>query len=289
MKTGYVAIVGEPNVGKSTLLNQLLGVKLSIVADKPQTTRNAILGVLTEGDCQFCFLDTPGVIAPAYELQRAMVQAIRLAVEGADIVMLMVDPWFKPGRLAAKPLTLPRRRPIIGVINKIDLVRKLELLPVIQLLRDAGATEVVPVSALTGNGLGLLKEALARHLPEGDFQFPADQLSDRQERFFVAEIVREKVFARFTQEIPYATCVAIDEFRERSGHKDLIRATIYVEKDSQKGIIIGAKGSALKSIGAAARVDIERFLGRPVYLELWVKVRPDWRSDRRFLKELGYE
>jgi GTP-binding protein Era len=288
MKSGYISIIGKPNVGKSTLLNRLLEIKLSIVSSKPQTTRRRILGILTEGDNQCYFLDTPGLIKPDYELQKLMVNQIKRAAKDADIIIWIVDPWFKPEDFPDALLKSCKKKPLICVINKIDLVPKTKLLPLIDKLEKINIKEIIPISALNGDGLLTLKKALFRHLPEGPFLYPVDDISDSPERFFVAELIRERVFEFFKKEIPYSTCVVIDEFKEREKGKDYIRALIYVERKSQKGILIGKKGEALKKVGAEARKEIENFLGREVYLELWVKVKEKWRKDKKFLKELGY-
>ncbi|MBA7516290.1 GTPase Era [subsurface metagenome] len=288
MKSGYISIIGKPNVGKSTLLNRFLEIKLSIVSSKPQTTRKRILGILTEGDNQCYFLDTPGLIKPDYELQKLMVNQIKKAAKDADIIIWIVDPWFKPEDFPDALLKSCKKKPLICVINKIDLVPKTKLLPVIDKLEKINIKEIIPISALNGDGLVTLKKTLFRHLPEGPFLYPVDDISDSPERFFVAELIRERVFEFFKKEIPYSTCVVIDEFKEREKGKDYIRALIYVERKSQKGILIGKKGEALKKVGAEARKEIENFLGREVYLELWVKVKEKWRKDKKFLKELGY-
>ncbi|MBE0433210.1 GTPase Era [candidate division WOR-3 bacterium] len=288
MKAGYVTIIGKPNVGKSTLLNGLLGTKISAVTSKPQTTRNRILGILTEGACQACFLDTPGIIHPEYELQEQMVKQIRNAVADADVLILMIDPWFKDDRVHQQFLEIAHNVPRITVINKIDLVARNELLPLINRLSQTQAAEIIPVSALKGAGIQELKQAIFARLPDGDFIYPEDEVSDAPERFFVADFIREKIFETFKEEIPYASCVVIDEFKEREKGKDYIRAVIYVERASQKAILIGKGGAALKTIGERARREIESFLGRKVYLELWVKVKEKWRKDKKFLKELGY-
>lgn len=288
MKSGYVSIIGEPNVGKSTLLNRLLGMKLSIVSSKPQTTRNRIMGILTENDCQCCFLDTPGIITPEYSFQEFMVKQIRMAIQDADIIIFMTDPWFKPDNFPQNFLKLIKKQPIIGVINKIDLIQKLALLSVIDNLRKFNIKEILPISALNGEGVEQLKNIIFNILPEGPFLYPTEDISNNPVRFFVAEIIREKVFELFKKEIPYETCIVIEEFKERPIGKDYIRAIIYVEKDSQKGIIIGKNGMALKNIGETARKEIENFLSREVYLDLWIKVKEKWRKDRKFLKELGY-
>jgi len=288
MKSGYVSLVGKPNVGKSTLLNRLLKRKLAIISAKPQTTRKRLLGILTEGNCQCYFLDTPGLLRPEYELQRLMVEQIKVAVRDADVVVYLVDPWFKSEDIQIGFIRSLGRSPVLCVINKIDLVPKSQLLPIIDAIKNLDVQEVIPISALHGEGVDELKKTIFRYLPEGPFLFPEEDLSDSPERFFAAELIREKVFEFFKKEIPYATCVVIEEFKEREKGKDYIRALIYVERKSQKGILIGKNGEALKKIGVEARKEIEDFLGRQVFLELWVKVREKWRKDKKFLKEIGY-
>ncbi len=288
MKSGYISIIGKPNVGKSTLLNHILKIKLSIVSSKPQTTRKRILGIITEGDCQCYFLDTPGLVKPDYELQKLMVDQIKSAVRDADIIICLVDPWFKPEDIPVKFIKSFSKSPILCAINKIDLAPKSQLLPIIDAIKNLDVQEIIPISALHGDGLEELKKAIFKYLPEGPFLYPAEDISDSPERFFVAELIRERVFVFFRKEIPYATCVVIEEFKEREKGKDYIRAILYVEKKSQKGIIIGKNGEALKRVGAEARKEIENFLGREVYLELWVKVKEKWRKNKKFLKEIGY-
>jgi len=288
MKAGYVTIIGKPNVGKSTLLNQLLGAKISAVSHRPQTTRNRILGILTEGENQACFFDTPGIIHPEYELQEHMVNQIMTAIKDADIIILMVDPWLENASMDTEVTKLIKGIPCIAVINKIDLVAKPALLPLIEKLKTGVFKEIVPISALNGQGIEDLKKIVFQYLPEGEFFYPEEDISDAPQRFFVADFIREKIFEIFKKEIPYASCVIIDEFKEREKGKDYIRAIIYVERESQKAIMIGKKGAALKMVGEKARREIEDFLGKPVFLELWVKVKEKWRKNKRFLKELGY-
>lgn len=288
MKSGYVSIIGKPNVGKSTLLNRLLEIKLSIVTAKPQTTRKRILGILTQGNFQCYFLDTPGLIDPAYELQESMVKQIKTALHDADIIVWVIDPWFKKEEYPKDLLKEFHKKPVLCTINKVDLVNHNALLPVIDSVRTLPVKEIIPISALSGDGIDICKEKIFKHLPEGPFLYPAEDMSDRPERFFTAELIREKVFELFSEEIPYSTCVVVDEFKERNKGKDYIKATIYVERESQKGIIIGKKGEALKKVGSQARRAIENFLGRKVYLEIWVKVKEKWRKNKKFLKELGY-
>ena len=288
MKAGYVAIIGKPNVGKSTLLNRLLGMKISAVTRKPQTTRNRILGILTENDYQACFIDTPGIIHPRYALQEHMVKQTKSAIADADVVVAMVEPWLETSEPYLEIIGAAEQVPRIIVINKIDLVEKSKLLPLINRLKNTLAQEIIPISAMMGEGVEDLKTAIFRSLPEGDFIYPQDDVSDAPERFFIADFIREKIFEVFKEEIPYASCVLIEDYKEREKGKDYIRAAIYVEKQSQKAIIIGKNGAALKRVGEKARREIETFLDKPVYLELWVKVKENWRKNKKFLKELGY-
>ncbi|RMH63169.1 MAG: GTPase Era [Bacteroidetes bacterium] len=286
-RSGYVALIGKPNVGKSTLMNALLGRKLSIVTPKPQTTRHRILGILSGPSYQVIFLDTPGVIQPRYGLHRSMMHAVESAVQDADLLLFMVDATQD----RPDTLTLERigERPAILVINKMDQIARDQALPLVEAYTRLRAFEaVVPISALRGDGLDVLLEEILQHLPFGPPFYPKDMISEHPERFFVAEIIREKIFEHYAQEIPYSTQVNIVQFEEREGGKDFIDAEIIVERNSQKGILIGKGGSALKRIGQAARADIEAFLGKPVYLQLHVKVRGDWRNRDGLLRSYGY-
>jgi GTP-binding protein Era len=289
-----VAIIGEPNVGKSTLMNALLEQKISIVTAKPQTTRRRILGILNGNSYQAVFLDTPGILKPKYLLQKAMVDTAYSAIEDADLVFLMIEAGFPKGEQDEKrELVLSRVRradkPSFLLINKIDLVSKAELLPIIDRYSKLLLfKEIIPISALNHENLDDLKATLIRYLPVGEPYFPQDALTDQPERFFVAELIREKVFEKYRDEIPYSTEVEVVEFKEREGRKDFIGAEITVERNSQKGILIGKGGAALKEVGELARKEIEKLLGRSVFLEMRVKVRQDWRRDERWLKRLGY-
>ncbi|GBD13371.1 GTPase Era [bacterium HR24] len=292
-KAGAVAIVGRPNVGKSTLLNQLLQFKVSAVAPKPQTTRENVRGILTGDGYQVVLLDTPGYLGrPAHLLDQQMVRLARDAIVEADLVVLMVEPR-PPGDIEENILRLLEQesKPALLAINKVDTVRnKAELLPVMdEYARRFPFREIVPISALRADGVGLLLQLVVRHLPEGEPLYPPDEVTDRSERALAADIVREEVYRLYRQEVPYAVAVAIDEFREQDaehGGKDYIRALVFVEREGQKGILIGRGGQALKQVGSRAREQLEHLLGRPIYLELWVKVRPGWRKDPQFLRWL---
>jgi GTP-binding protein Era len=307
-RCGYAAIVGEPNVGKSTLMNALLGQKISIVTKKPQTTRHKILGILSTAAFQAVFLDTPGIIIPRYALHEAMMQSARSAVDDADVILFMVDA-LRPGldRDTTEDATLARLKasgkPVCLVLNKVDAVVKQALLPMISAYAAKFPfREIFPISALNRDGTGTLLAAIGAALPEHPPLYPTDIVSEQSERFFVSEIIREKIFVKCQEEIPYSTTVDIVEFKERpsveapgagptrgKGRKWFISADIYVERDSQKGILIGKKGSMLKELGELARKDIERFLDHQVYLELHVKVRERWREDDTWLERLGYK
>ncbi len=291
-RSGYTAVVGRPNVGKSTLINALLQFRLSITTAKPQTTRHIILGILNEKNAQAIFLDTPGLIEPKYTLQQWMMKAAQRTVEDADLLMAVVEaaPAPSEGDRAVLTELTKHGKPILLVINKIDLVEKSSLLPLIDAYRSAAPLQaVVPVSALLGENIDELKKVLLSLLPFGPPFYPPDMLTHHPERFFVSELIREQIFLLYGEEIPYASTVVIDEFRERPQGKDFIRARIIVERDSQKAILIGKGGQAIRRLGEKARAEIEAFLNRPVYLELFVAVRENWRKKENFLKEFGYD
>ena len=286
-RSGYVTLIGKPNVGKSTLLNALLRRKLSIVTAKAQTTRHRVLGILTDETSQIVFLDTPGTIKPRYRLHDAMMRALSAAVADADLLLFMAD------SRADDPDTLSLRRaerqPAILAINKIDLIRHEDVLPLVERYLALRAFEaVVPISARTGFNLDALLHEIRVRMPYGPQYYPADMLSEHPERFFIGEIIREKVFERFSHEVPYAVAVQVTRYEERAGGKDYIEVDIIVERDSQKGILIGSGGRALKRAGTAARKDIEAFIGGCVYLMLRVKVRPNWRNRDTLLRSYGY-
>jgi len=288
-RSGYVSIVGKTNVGKSTLLNQLLGFKLSIVTPKPQTTRKRVIGILNGEGYQILFIDTPGIIEPRYALQEIMVNYVKTAMEDADIILYMIDVTRKDSFDELGGRLKPLHKPVILLLNKVDLVKKETLLPMIEEYNRAYPFEaIIPISALKGDGIERVINEIIRLLPYGHPYYPSDYITSEEERFFVSEIIREKVFLNYLEEIPYSSHVEIDEFKEREKGKDYIRAIIYVERESQKGILIGKGGEALKKIGEEARQEIETLLGRPVFLELFVKVKKDWRKKGQRLKEFGY-
>ena len=291
-KSGYVAIVGKPNVGKSTLINDFLGCKLSIVTPKPQTTRKKIMGVLTKEEYQIVFYDTPGVMEPRYELQKYMVKEAFDAIEDADVVLMMAEPFELPTEWDKEILKKLSQvnTPVILAINKIDLIEKDSLIPILSAYdQQFKFAEIVPISALKGTNLDLMLNLVVKYLPEGEPFFPEDYMTDYNERFLASEIIREKVFEFYGEEIPYSTTVEIEEFKEREAGKDFIKAIIYVERDSQKGIIIGENGKAIKRVGVIAREEIEKQIGRKVFLELWVKVMEKWRKDKKKMYKLGYK
>jgi GTP-binding protein Era len=292
-RSGFVSIIGRPNVGKSTLLNNILGDKIAITSDKPQTTRNRVQGICNSPDAQIIFIDTPGIHQPRSRLNKYMMEAALSSVQGVDVILFLVEADSPSGEREQLILDIlaETEEPVLLAVNKIDLVKKEALLQVIDsFARLYPFKEIVPISALTGDGTGQLIELVCRYLPEGPRYFPEDILSDQPERFIVAEIVREKVFRLTRDEVPYSVAVLVESFKERESDGLIsISATINVERDSQKGIIIGKKGEMLKRIGTQARKDIEQLLGTRVFLELFVRVRKDWSENVQMLKEFGYE
>jgi GTP-binding protein Era len=291
-KAGYVAIVGEPNVGKSTLMNALLGQKISIVTRKPQTTRQRVLGILTTPVSQIIFLDTPGLLDAKYLLQEAMMRSASRALEDADAVLVLAEASAAdlPDKILGRLQQVSKKKPLLLCLNKVDTAPRDQVLPVLAQFAKSGLfREVIPISALKKENLDDLLKTITRYLPDHPAFYPDDVVSEQPERFFVAEIIREKIFEQFSEEIPYSTAVEIREFKEREAGKTYINADIIVERDSQKGILIGKKGAALKAIGQSARKDIEEFVGRQVFLELFVKVGEKWRSKESWMKRLGYE
>ncbi|HEY7640976.1 MAG TPA: GTPase Era [Steroidobacteraceae bacterium] len=291
-RCGFAAIVGRPNVGKSTLLNALLGRKISIVSPKPQTTRHRILGILTRPEAQVIFVDTPGLHAGARRaMNRHMNRAALASLQDADVNLFVVEAlrWTEEDQRVLDEL-VKQNRPIIAVLNKADKVfPKERLLPFIdELNRRASFVEVVPLSALKRSNLEQLPTTIARYLPESPPHFPGDQLTDRSDQFQAAEIVREKLTLRLRQELPYGVTVIIEQFKEEEGRL-LINAVIWVERSGQKAIVIGNAGEQLKEIGRAARLEMNELFKRPVHLELWVKVKENWSDNETALRQLGYE
>ena len=295
IRSGFVSIIGKPNVGKSTLMNALIGERLSIITNKPQTTRKRILGILTAENSQIIFLDTPGILNPEYLLQERMLEYVFQSVKDSDVILVIIDVDSDPNGSKTfsdehvKEILKESNTKKILLLNKIDLSNQ----PNIEKLIDeysgkSNFEKVIPISAKEGFNLENVIEAIVELLPEHPKYFPVDQITDENERFFVTEIIREKVFERYREEIPYSTEVLIEEFIERENAKDYISAVIVVEKETQKPIILGAKGEAIKKLGQSAREEIEKFLQREVYLELRVKVREKWRSNPNMLKNFGY-
>ena len=293
MKNGFVALVGRPNAGKSTLLNRLVAEKLAIVSDKPQTTRNRITGVRNYPEGQIIFVDTPGVHRPMYRLNVRMVDTALQALREVDLVVAVVDASEPSGGGDRYVMDILRKTaiPRILALNKVDVVPKPALLPIIERYdREVGFADIVPLSALTGDNVERLESVLLTRLPEGDRLYPDDYLTDQPERFFVAELVREQVLQHTHAELPFASAVMIDRFEEPDD-KGLLRlyCTILVERESQKPIVVGRGGAMIKAIGTAARVELERFFDAKVFLDLRVKVRADWREDERMLDQLGLQ
>lgn len=291
-KSGFISIIGRPNVGKSTFLNRVIGQKIAIMSDKPQTTRNKIQGVLSLPDAQMIFIDTPGIHKPKHKLGDFMMKVAQNTLKEVDLVLFMVNAEEGFGRgeefILEKFQTV--NTPIFLVINKIDQIHPDELLPIIESYKEKyDFKEIVPISALEGNNVERLLEQIKGFLPEGPQYYPADQVTDHPERFIITELIREKALHLTREEIPHSLAVVMDKM-ERQPNKDIIHvmATVIVERDSQKGIIIGKQGSMLKEIGKRARVDIENLLGSKVFLELWVKVQKDWRNKMSQLRDYGF-
>ncbi|MDW7675352.1 MAG: GTPase Era [Bacillota bacterium] len=289
-KSGFVTIIGRPNVGKSTLLNNIIGQKIAIMSDKPQTTRNKITGVYSKEDLQIVFLDTPGIHKPKHKLGEFMVEVAQRSLNEVDGILLLVDCTQEPGKGDDFVLSnlADVTTPVILVLNKIDLLSREELLPMIDFWqKQYDFAHIVPVSALKNNNIDVLIEAIAEHLPTGPKFYPDDMVTDQPERIIVSELIREKILHRTREEIPHSIAVVIEQMEKRTGNMVFISANIYVERDSQKKIIIGKNGTLLKEVGQAARREIEALLGNKVYLDLWIKVKKDWRNHELTLKNLG--
>ena len=291
-KSGMISIVGRPNVGKSTLTNALVGEKIAIVTNKPQTTRNRICAVLNRGECQYVFMDTPGLHKARTRLGEYMVGVVKESVADVDAVMLLIEPIPHVGGPEAELIARIRALgvPAVLVINKIDTVKKEELLSVMQVYQaECDFQAIVPISAKNGDGVEELLNVLAAFLPEGPQLFPDDMITDQPERQVCAEIIREKLLLCLEKEIPHGTAVELSKFSERENGIIDIDATIYCEKASHKGIIIGKNGAMLKKISTLARKDIEAFMGTKVFLETWVKVKENWRDNMNYIRSFGYD
>jgi len=294
-KSGYVSIIGKPNAGKSTLMNALLGERLSIITNKPQTTRKNILGIISDEKHQIIFLDTPGILDPVYLLQEKMVEFINQAIKDADVLLVLFDVKSDPNgneilknEHIVKNLSKIKAKKI-AVINKIDLSDDTHVKSLIEKIDKTNLFDSnIITSASTEFNIKNLLQVIKNFLPEGPKYYPDDQLTNENERFFVSEIIREKIFELYQDEVPFSTEVLIEDFKERENRKDYIGASIIVERDTQKPIIIGKKGESIKKLGKIARTAIEEFLDREVYLELFVKVKPKWRSNSNLLKNFGY-
>jgi GTP-binding protein Era len=289
-RSGTVGLVGRPNTGKSSLLNKVLGQKLAIVSPREQTTRHLLTGILTTADCQYAFVDSPGFQTRHRNLlNRSLNRRAGEAARDVDVVAFVLEALHFDAADRAALAKVPEGKPLVAVVNKIDLVRPAsKLLPFLErVARERAFDAIVPVSAATGRNLPELLRVLRERLPEGEAAYPNDQLTDRDERFFAAELLREKIFRLLGEELPYRCEALVDSFREE-GRLRRIEATLWVERDSQKPIVIGAKGATLKRISTEARKDMERLFGGKVYLQVWVKVRRSWTDDERMLRQLGY-
>ena len=291
MKSGFVSFVGRPNAGKSTLLNRIVGHKLAIVSNKPQTTRTRILGVKNYAEGQVVFVDTPGVHKPTHRMNVRMVDVALDAMREVDVLTLVVDVSVKsgPGDRHLLRLLEDVKAPSILVLNKVDLLAKSKLLPIIDRYRQAHAfVEIVPISAVDGTNVDVLEQLFLRYLPEGEPVYPPDYVTDQPDRFFVSEIVREQVLQLTRDELPFSTAVMVDQFEEPvAGKIATMYCTILVERESQKPIVIGKGGAMIKQIGTTARLELERFFSARIHLDLHVKVKSEWRDDERVLNEMG--
>jgi GTP-binding protein Era len=291
-RSGFVAVVGRPNVGKSTLMNAYLGQKIAIVSDKPQTTRNRLLGILTRDDAQIIFVDTPGIHAPLHKLGEVMVEMAMRAIPDADVVLFMVDASVPPtgeDALVAEAIREQARDlPVVMALNKVDLLPSSESPHAEAYLGLLQPAAWLPVSATRGDNRDELLDLVVAQLPPGPRYYPEDQITDQQTWFIAAELIREAALGRLHQEVPHSLAVVVNEFKQRSENMTYISATLFVERDTQKGIVIGQGGRTLKDIGRAARAEIEKLAGTSVFLELWVKVRPKWRKKEDELRRLGY-
>lgn len=290
-KSGFISIIGRPNVGKSTFMNRVIGQKIAIMSDKPQTTRNKIQGVLTEEDAQYIFIDTPGIHKPKHKLGDFMVKVAENTLNEVDVIIFMInaDEGYGRGDQFIMDRLENVNTPVFLVINKIDQIHPDQLLPLIEQYRNKYSfDEIVPISALEGNNVSKLLEVIKSYLPEGPQYYPEDQVTDHPERFIISELIREKALHLTREEIPHSIAVVIENIEHREKGAVFIQAAMITERKSQKGIIIGKQGSMLKEIGKQARQDIEALLGTKIYLELWVKVQKDWRNRQTNLNEYGF-
>ena len=290
-KSGFISIIGRPNVGKSTFMNRVIGQKIAIISDKPQTTRNKIQGVYTKDDAQMIFIDTPGIHKPKHRLGDHLVKIAESTLNEVDAVLFMINAHEGYGK--GDQYILERLQkvnsPVFLIINKVDLIHPDELFPLIDLYKDKyDFEEVVPISALEGNNVSNLLELLQKQLPTGPMYYDEDQITDHPENFIIRELIREKVLQLTKEEVPHSIAVVLENIEKSDTEKLLIQATIVTERDTQRGILIGKKGSMLKNIGRKARIDIEALLGTKVYLELWIKVQKDWRNNQNKLKKFGF-
>ncbi|CAI9388572.1 GTPase Era [Niallia sp. Sow4_A1] len=290
-KSGFISIIGRPNVGKSTFLNRVIGQKIAIMSDKPQTTRNKVQGVLTTDDSQLIFIDTPGIHKPKHRLGDFMMKVAQNTLKEVDLILFMVnaEEGFGKGEEFILEKFQTVKTPIFLVINKIDTIHPDQLFSIIESYKEKYPfKEIIPISALEGNNVETLLTQIKKYLPEGPQFYPADQVTDHPERFIVSELIREKALHLTREEIPHSLAVVIEKMERKPNDVINVMATIIVERDSQKGIIIGKQGSMLKEIGKRARTDIENLLGNKVYLELWVKVQKDWRNKMTQLRDFGF-
>jgi GTP-binding protein Era len=288
-QAGFVTIVGKPNVGKSTLMNRLVGERLSIITPKAQTTRHNICGIVSDTDFQIIFTDTPGILKPAYELQESMMHMLQYALVDTDVLLWLVDIREKEIPPVVERVLAQGRIPVLLLINKVDLIAGQEALEdlVEYWKQKVNAAQIIPIAALQGFQIDQILKHILSYLPEHPPYYPKDMLTDKSERFFAAEIIREQILYKYQQEIPYAVEVVIEEFKEEAT-LTRISATIYVERKSQKGILIGKQGESLKQVGIAARQALEQFLGKQVFLQQHVKVLPGWRNQNKLLQRFGY-
>ncbi|MEK4486506.1 GTPase Era [Psychrobacillus sp. FSL H8-0484] len=293
-KSGFISIIGRPNVGKSTFLNRVVGQKIAIMSDKPQTTRNKVQGVVTQDNSQMIFIDTPGIHVPKHKLGDFMLKVAKNTLREVDVILFMVNATEPRGKIDEYIMEMLEHNetPVFLIINKIDQIHPDELVKIVDSYKSKyNFAEIIPISALQGNNVDRLLETIQKYLPEGPQYYPADQVTDHPERFIISEMIREKVLHLTREEIPHSIAVIIDKIKkEEDTEKDMIRvqATIIVERDSQKGIVIGKRGALLKEVGTRARHDIEMLLGTRVFLELWVKVQKDWRNKSTHLRDYGF-